>query len=147
MANYSTEFCVSLGHCTDAHWTWLNQEYDRTHEAYLPDPATGKQVVNPDYDDDANSFALSKHDGKVVIFSEDASDPEEVANLIQAFLKKFHPTRWVVLQCAFVCDKHRPDGFGGSVCVITAEEQHWQSTNAWADEKVTELQLAADKKL
>lgn len=54
---------------------------------------------------------------------------EQVADLVQMYLKKFCPKGYFTMSWADVCSKHRINEFGGGFCVVTAKEQHWFNEN------------------
>ena len=130
MANNYTLFSVSLGKCSNEECEWLKTEYAYKHEETLVD-----------------SFHINIDAGDVTIYSDECGDCEAAANLIQAFLKKFRPKQWVILETAFTCSKARPGEFGGAVVLVTAKKQHWMNTSQWATSQAKQLRLSTKERL
>jgi hypothetical protein len=54
---------------------------------------------------------------------------DQVADLVQMYLKKFCPKGYFTMSWADTCSKHRVGEFGGGFCVVTAKEQSWFNEN------------------
>ena len=143
MANNYTLFSVSLGQLTDAEREWLRAEYAKTHDDVIIDPnsAYGEEIDNPDYDQEAGTFDMELNPDEVIIYSEECGNGDAAADLIQAWLKKFHPKKWLVLEIVNSCSRARPGEFGGAVCLVTAKKQRWMNTGTWADQQAKRLKL------
>ena len=146
MANNYTLFSVALGKCTNQECEWLKAEYARTHDEEVVDEGGGP-ADNPDYNSEAGTFDIDISAGDVSIYSEECGDCEAAADLIQAFLRKFRPKQWIVLETAFTCSTPRCGEFAGAVVLITAKKTYWMNTSTWADQKAKVLKLKARQRI
>ncbi|MBA3448360.1 MAG: hypothetical protein H0T56_12280 [Pseudaminobacter sp.] len=49
--------------------------------------------------------------------------------ILQDIVKRSTTLEQIVVTTAFTCSKMRPDGFGGAICLITADQIMYKSTN------------------
>lgn len=76
-------------------------------------------------------LASDKKSGTAYYISDENGDPEQVAAVLQAFLKQFHPDRRMSFEWADTCSKMRSEGFGGGAVFITATDIQYMSTSEW----------------
>lgn len=72
--------------------------------------------------------------GELCLFAEEAGCPEQVAAVLEAYLKKFHPTGVVTFSWAYTCSKLRVNEFGGGAAVVTAERTTFLDAQSWAED-------------
>lgn len=65
---------------------------------------------------------------------------DQVADLVQLYLKKFCPKGYFTMSWADTCSKHRVNEFGGGFCVVTAKKQHWLNEHEFLIESTKGLQ-------
>lgn len=110
MANNYTLFSIEVG-LTRKEYDWLKKKLDEAD----------------DYD-----FSYEFDDDKSVTFySEESGNPDQVADLLQEFLKEYRPEGYFAFEVAHTCDVPRPGEFGGAACFITAKRQKWMPTSTW----------------
>lgn len=141
MANYYTTYVWYSPKLTKAEQKWFTEELKR-RAATLADP-----------DDDANAdyfdweFFSSKEGAppdRLKLHNHEGGEGN-VANLLQTFLKRFHPDKVVAFELAQTCDKDRSDGFGGGAVVISAKRIQWLFTYPWVQRRLKGKQLWGDK--
>jgi hypothetical protein len=74
------------------------------------------------------------------LYAEEFGDVEMMTELMQRFLQKFRPKKYVVLTWAETCSKPRPDEFGGGAMLVTSKEVRRMNAHRWADEEMEKLQ-------
>ena len=72
-------------------------------------------------------------DDTVWIASEEGTDLEFLADVLQDYLQNNDPEGSVGFTWAETCSKLRVDEFGGGAVFITAEDQVWLSTSHWLE--------------
>lgn len=80
-------------------------------------------------------------DDGIWINADENIDVDLMIVIIQAYLKKFHPKKFMGFEWANTCSKPRLDGFGGGAVYISADEVEFTNTSHWLDE-----QFADEKK-
>ena len=81
--------------------------------------------------------------GALWMYAEEAGQPEHVAAVLEAFLKKFRPTGVITFSWAHTCGKLRPCEFGGGACVVTATGSQMLDTHSWAEDLAAKFVNAA----
>ena len=61
------------------------------------------------------------------VYAEESGNPDNVAWLVQKFLKKFRPDQCWSLTYATTCSKPRAGEFGGGAVFVTADAIMWQN--------------------
>jgi hypothetical protein len=87
-----------------------------------------KELGEPDFPDDEPKADFEwkiDADGDLHMFAEESGEPNDVANFVQAFLKKFRPAQHFSMTWCTFCDKMRVDEFSGGGVLVTAEKQQW----------------------
>jgi hypothetical protein len=118
MANYYTQFSAILTLKNAKEREWIKARYDKE---------TGGSQADFDGSLVEEGFWI-KDNGE-------AGDLEQVAALVQEFLKKFRPDGSFSMEWAHLCDKHRTDGFGGGAVFITSKTMKWLNTNHWLSDR------------
>jgi hypothetical protein len=67
------------------------------------------------------------------VYSEAGGDPDEVAQVFKAFLRKFRPREMLVVRYAETCSKPRLGEFGGGAYVVMANKIEQISAHGWVD--------------
>lgn len=127
MANNYLFFSEEITNLTPEETEWIETEL-------------AKEPEKPeDYDDlpDFEWKVCSNPDGthSLWLYSEEYSDPAQVAGFVQAFLKKFRPTGYFELQWAETCSKPRIGEFGGGAVFVTATDVDYWSAGPWLAKK------------
>ena len=52
---------------------------------------------------------------------------EQIATIVETYLKKFRPRGYFIMTWADTCSKHRLGEFGGGTAVVTSKKTHWFS--------------------
>ena len=73
------------------------------------------------------------------VYSEDRGDPEEAANFIQQFLRKFAPDNCFTLSWSESCNKPAVGEDGGGAFFVTAERIDCVNASDWLVEKLSEF--------
>jgi len=147
MANNYLEFSEVITGLTPEEAAWLQRQtdweqlqvvvndlYDKFPGGEIPDEEMARHdlVLLPAalVDDASARFGaeLDEEDMHFWIHSGDGGDPEAVAELIHAFLRRFRPDQWWALSWAEYCDKPRVGEFGGGAVFITADRAAWFNT-------------------
>jgi len=77
--------------------------------------------------------------GFIWIHGEEYINIDVVADVMQQYLKEFHPKDCFTLTWASYCSKPRVGEFGGGGLVVTADETHFMNAHVWVEQKVKEL--------
>lgn len=124
MANNYVSFCEELPiHNQDERDWWqhvLSFDPD-DHD----DPTTQFELVSGvkrvKFDYGGLEVQADLEDDKVILYSDDYGDVDLTAMLVQAFLRRFDPTKNFILRYAAYCSKTRVGEFGGGALVVTAQ--------------------------
>ena len=84
-------------------------------------------------------------DGGIIFYATEYGDPEQVAKLVEKFLKEFDTGRVWSMEFCYYCNKPRPGQFGGGAVVVTAEGSCWNSTDMFCARIRERLENASDK--
>lgn len=72
--------------------------------------------------------------GAVWIYAEQSGNPDQVAVVLEEYLKKFNPTGVVTFSWAYTCSKLRVNEFGGGAAVVTSEGTKTLDAQSWAED-------------
>ena len=72
-------------------------------------------------------------------------NPDNVAWLVQKFLKKFRPDQCWSLTYAATCSKPRVGEFGGGAVFVTADEIKWQNAYDFVEQEQTVFEAKQSK--
>lgn len=88
---------------------------------------------NPGHDFDATVYPEGDNKDKYVWFRDngEGGNLEQIADIVQEYLKQFNKKGYLVITWADYCDKHRLDEFGGGVALVTAKKTHWFNESKW----------------
>jgi hypothetical protein len=110
---------------------WVGIRVLRDYEGY--DPAWDSLEFQYAFDDDnRKSAAWGRH---LWIYAEDNGNVEQVAWLVQKFLKQFHPDHCWSLTYANTCSKARVGEFGGGAVFVTADEIRFNDCYDFVEEQ------------
>lgn len=160
MADYYVEFSETLPQLSAAEAAWLaNQlqcvvligetEYSADQVSDLVDAetviwhgprflrgATGYEE-SPEQAAFCYEFCEDTADGQCTrylwLYSEDHADLEQVALLVQKFLREFRPQAVWTMTYATTCSKLRYGAFGGGAGIVTADAIVWHDAQAIAE--------------
>lgn len=143
MANYYLHFVAALRDVTAEEKRWL--------ELQTAEECENREWSPTDTDEQIPAFELEFHQeepngGWTAVFSSDEwGDPLDVAALVQAYLKRFHPDSTWWMTWADVCDKNRINAFGGGYVFVTAATIKLENTWDAAGREVAAWAAAEDK--
>ena len=160
MADYYLQFSEVLTHLNINEETWLQQQLQRVYlfgdreytEDELPeglDPEdadwSGIRACRDLESDNSEwlDFQFEFGDGDqwsdwgrhLWLYAAEDGNPEQVALIVQQFLKRFRPDQCWSLTYALMCSKLRVGEFSGGAYFVTAEEIRWQSGDHFVDEQ------------
>ncbi len=72
--------------------------------------------------------------GSVTLYAEECANPKQVAAVLEAYLRRFHPTGVLTFSWAYTCSKMRSDNFGGGAAVVTADGSKIIDALDWAED-------------
>ena len=164
MADNYLEFSEGIANLTEPEEAWLKEQLQTVHvfgeKEYVEDAVPAELAdTEPDWSGsrflrdkgdhdptwDALGFEYSFHDdpGKggwgrhLWLYAEEGGNPDNVAHLVQKFLKKFRPNQCWSLTYATTCSKPRVGEFGGGAIFITADEINWQNAYDFVEQERT----------
>lgn len=73
------------------------------------------------------------------VMAQDHGSSDHAALFLQQFLKKWHPTGFILLGWAATCSKMEPGAFGGGAIAITATALRFSSSFDWCDKERKKL--------
>jgi hypothetical protein len=162
VADNYLQFSEVLTNLTEPEETWLKEQLQPIRvfgqEEYPEDavPAeladteadwTGVRFLrdNGDYDPDCDSlgFEHAFHDDHddggwgrhLWLYTEDWGNADNVAWLVQKFLKRFRPDQCWSLTYSTTCSKPRTGEFGGGAIFVTANKITWQNAYAFIEDQ------------
>jgi len=94
------------------------------------------------------SRATDPKDGKdwiMYIGTEESGDPDQVAELMGAFLLHFQSKDSFSLEWAYYSSRNRMDEQGGGAVFVTAGSTQWINTGMWVHRKQLEHEKAQGK--
>ena len=89
------------------------------------------------FHDDPDRGGWGRH---LWVYTEECGAPENIAWLVQKFLKTFRPNQCWSLTYATTCSKPRVGEFGGGAIFVTADEIKWQNAYDFVEEQRRRLQ-------
>lgn len=105
------------------------------------------KAIESEDDDCWLSLDHAEAEGNTVwIASEEGTDLEFLADVLQDYLQNNDPEGSVGFTWAETCSKLRLDEFGGGAIFITAEDQVWLSTSHWLEIQEENRKKTLDKK-
>ena len=164
MANNYLEFSEVVPHLTAEEETWLRKQLQCVYvfgsqeftEDELPSGLHGEdadwygcrawrdlQGYDPD-DGELFGFAYEFHDDHdtpdgwgrhLWLHAEEWANLEQLAHLVQKFLKQFRPPDCWSLTYATTCSKPRVGEFGGGAVFVTADEVKWQNAYDFVEQE------------
>jgi len=78
------------------------------------------------------------------LYAEEGGDPNNVAQLVHLFLKKFRPDQYWVMEYACTCSKPRVGAFSGGNVFVTADEVKGQSTYDFLEQEIKVFEAAKE---
>ena len=109
---------------------WTGVRFLRDNGDYDPDcDALG---FGYNFDDDPDQGGWGRH---LWVYAEEYGNPDNVAWLVQKFLKTFRPDQCWSLTWASTCSKPRIGEFGGGAIFVTADEIKWQNAYQFIDDE------------
>lgn len=110
-------FALKLGSAKEA--SWFRTRLLKAMSAEDSDGGSG-------HDFDA-TVENKESDSRHVWFRDNGEygNVEQIADIVQEYLKKFDKKGYFTMSWADTCSKHRLGEFGGGFCVVTAKAQHW----------------------
>ncbi len=160
MADNYVEFSEVLPQLTDAEIAWLRDQLqsivvvnDREHlVGSLPAEVEEKQAtwrgpcflhncddVNGWGDEVEFSYGFAFDDRNTEwghhlwVYSDEHGSIDQVAWLVQKFLRQFRPRDCWTLTYAATCSRPRAGEFGGGAVIVTASEIHWEDAHSIAE--------------
>jgi hypothetical protein len=155
VANNYLQFSEILAHLTDEEEAWLGEQLEEIEDE-LPVDSPSLVADKPmwcgprflrdceDYEPGSGpGFDYSFLDDDVLqnwgrhlwLYAEECGNLNNVAWLVQKFLKKFRPNECWSLTFALTCSKPRVGEFGGGAVFVTAETMCWETTNDFVAQK------------
>ena len=163
MANNYLEFSEVLAVLTEPEAAWLKEQLQSIHvfrdqeypEDAVPVELAGtkpdwsgnrflrdKTDYDPEWDDTLGfEYEFCDDDGEedwgshLWFYTEETGDVDQVAWLVQKFLKRFRPDQCWSLTYATTCSKPRVGEFGGGAVFVTARTISWQNTHEFIERK------------
>ena len=157
MADNYVQFSEVLAHLTDAEVAWLRDQLQPVviiHDQELPADSPAVTVAEHEAtwrgprfllgcDDESGwgdepefSYEFSLHEPQgqwgrhLWIYSQEYGNVDQVAQLVQKFLRQFRPHDCWSLTYAATCSKPRVSEFGGGAVLVTAERIRWHDASA-----------------
>ncbi|MCP4359340.1 MAG: hypothetical protein GY796_15105 [Chloroflexi bacterium] len=121
MADYFTQFVVSIDNVSSTGKAWAEQAYPALH--FYPE----READDP------------PHTWTMQINSDISLDLDEVIDFAQSYLIECDPDGVVTVEWANSCNKMRPNGFGGGAAVVTATEVQYLATHEWIAQRLAVL--------
>lgn len=113
---------------------------DEAEEAAIKEFCEKWGVEEPE---DWPGFSCEVTDTEAWFHVDESGNPDNVAKLVQEYLKKFHPDSCWGMEFAYTCNKPRAGEFGGGAVFVTADAIEWVNTGYWLAEKRTQFQQKA----
>jgi hypothetical protein len=121
MANNYLQFSFQIENVSKEGWDFLNEESERQAEE------EDWQEWQWDYETNGDVGIV----GSVWVYAEEYGNPDALASVLSAYLKKFDPKGRITFTWAATCAKLRLDEFTGGGVVILADEIHFMSADDW----------------
>jgi hypothetical protein len=147
VADYYTKVSIAVGDVTEEERAWFDQA---TQETGLMVRAEAEDCEISDFSEEEraedNSIYLgcdfvSQDNGRTLwINGEESPELDAIAGLLQTYLEKFHPDRYIEMQYSFDASKPRLDAYGGGAAFITAKGTKWMLTSGWLEQQAAEFE-------
>lgn len=121
MADYNTQFVVSVDNVSATGKAWAEQAYPALR--FTPE----KEANDP-----PQTWTMQTN-------SDLSLDLDEVIDFAQTYLHECDPAGVVTIEWANTCNKMRPDGFGGGAAVVTATRVEYITTHEWIAQRLADL--------
>jgi len=158
MPDYYTQFSEVLPCLTPEEEAWLRAqlqliavhgEDENEIDSYDDERAWDAEWSGPRFlrgDPDHDEMAGFEHEfggdrssgerGRHLWFhAEEYGNPDDVASLVQEFLKQFRPGECWSLTWAATCSRPVAGEFGGGAIFVTADEMKWQNVHSFVEEE------------
>jgi hypothetical protein len=109
---------------------WRGARFLRDNPEYDPDDECRGFEYDFSTDEDADGWG--RH---LWIYIEEWGNADNVAWLVQKFLRRFRPDQCWSLTYATTCSKPRCGEFGGGAVFVTADEIKWQNAHGFIGEQ------------
>jgi len=113
---------------TDADWTGVRFLRDKTDH----DPDWDALGFEYSFHDDHDKGGWGRH---LWVYAEESGCPDNIAWLVQKFLKKFRPDQCWSLTYSTTCSKPRAGEFGGGAVFVTADTIRWESAYGFIEDQ------------
>jgi hypothetical protein len=123
MANNYCFFSAEITNLTAKELAWISKKYIEAKEK----DADGELIA-----DFLIEVGPPGAPNSVIFYADESGTPENVADFVQAFLRKFRQKGCFTLEWANTCSSPRPGEFGGGAVFVTAKNQQWINTGEWA---------------
>lgn len=81
--------------------------------------------------------------GEVTIYAEECGSPEQVAVVLEVYLKRFQPRGVLTFSWAYTCSKMRVDQFGGGAAFVTADGTKVLDAQDWASDLASKFRASS----
>jgi len=93
--------------------------------------------------EDWPGFSCDVSDTEAWFHVEESGNPDNVAKLVQEYLKKFHPDYCWGMEFAYTCSRPKAGEFGGGAVFVTADAVEWVNTGYWLSEQIRQFRERA----
>ena len=140
MANSYLLFSVEIPGLTKKEVAWFQKQLtcpdeelfikwpEAKQQAWLKEHGTDDLSCYPDF---GYEFDPDGTKQSLILYSEECGNLDQVCNMLQSYLKTFHPDRHIGVEWATTCSKMRPGEFSGGAVFITAQEQRCMNSGTW----------------
>lgn len=128
MANHYLEFSEVIENLTPEEIEWWENEKQRIDDILLHNLTNMNECLD---------FVVEEDERQVWVRGDECGEPNNVANIVQKFLKKFRPNDCFCLTWAEWCSKLRVGEFGGGALFVTANKIKFCSTYNWIEKVKT----------
>ncbi len=148
MSNYYTQFSEEITHITDKEIAWLKavltdgtaenasfvvRHKDETDMEHFPD--FGWDIKPTTHWDADKGELITDTDHFLWLYSEESGDIDQLALVVQEFLKEFTPQSCFSLSWASWCDKLEIESFHGGAIFVTAKDIKHTHTGDWLEQE------------
>lgn len=140
MANNYIQSSFIIGPLTEEQFEWwfTLTNYSVEDELDEINKHLETHTLVTEYNDDWGFWVERDGEG-LHIMHDQWFDAEQCASVLQAYLTKFDPERAIGFEVAYTCDKLRPNEFGGSAWLVSADQIHFFSTQEWIRENISKV--------
>lgn len=140
MANNYTQTSFMLTELNPVEIAWLKNAFEESQR---------KLDEEDNFDDYIGvSYEFEQGEGfeNLWIYAEEGFMVENLAGLLQAFLKEHRPNGYISFTWADTCSKMRLDEFSGGGVFITAKSQKWCVPYSFVDKEAAKIKIKIKKK-